>query len=144
VDQSKSFLSETVRGTIAEAAGGIRQTVEAASGTLGGVLSGATEKVGGATDGVTANLTGAMSAVGVKLPNPDDVRKVTRRSAGFAAENPLGVALSALAVGFVAGLLARVTDYERKTVGPIRDDLVARAKDAGTDALVRKGKALLG
>jgi len=109
---------ETVRGTIVEAAGGIRQTLEGA--------------VGDATGSMTANLNGAMNAVGEKLPRPEDVRDVARRGAGVVADNPLGFALGALALGIVAGLLAPVSEYERKTVGPIRDDLVDRAKDAAT------------
>jgi len=81
---------QTVRGTIMEAAGGIRQTIEGASG------------------GVTANVSSAMSAVTEKLPHPDDVRGVASRSAGVAGENPLGLALGALALGVLAGLLAPV------------------------------------
>lgn len=83
---------ETVRGTIMEAAGGIRQTIEGASASLG----------------VTANVSDAMSAVGEKLPRPDDVRSVARRGAGMAGENPLGLALGALALGLLAGLIAPV------------------------------------
>ncbi len=134
---------ETVRGTIAEAAGGIMQTVEGATGTLGSVLSEATAKVGDATGGVTTNLTGAMSAVGEKLPRLDDVRGAASRGTGIAVENPLGLVLGALAVGFLAGMLAPVSDYERRTVGPIRDDLIGRAKGAGADALRRGGRELI-
>ncbi len=116
---------ETVRGTIVEAAAGIRQTVAGASGAL----SSATEKVG--------------DVVSDKLPSPDDVRDVARRGAGIAIENPFGLIFGALAAGFVLGLLVPVSDYERKTVGPIRDDLIERAKDAGTDAMSRCSNALL-
>jgi hypothetical protein len=143
VKDAVSERVETVRGTIVEAAAGIQQTVAGASGALGGALSSATEKMGDATGGVTANLTETMSAVGEKLPRPQDVRDAARRGAGIAAENPLGLVFGALAAGFVLGLMLPVSDYERKTVGPIRDDLLERAKDAGTDALVRGGSALL-
>ncbi len=56
-------------------------------------------------------------------------------SVSIAQENPLGLALGALAVGVLAGLIVPVSELERRTVGPIRDDLVERAKAAGTDAL---------
>ena len=135
---------ETVRGTIAEAADGFKQSIGGASGTFGSALSTATEKFNDATAGATTNLSGAMGAVSEKLLSPEDVRGVARRGAGIAAENPFGLVLGALAVGLVAGLLAPVSAYERKTVGPLRDDLVERAKDAGTDALARGGKKLLG
>jgi hypothetical protein len=50
--------------------------------------------------------------------------------------------LGAAAVGFLAGLLVPVTEYERSTIGPIRDDLLERAQSAGSEAL-EHGKQVL-
>ena len=111
---------ETVRGTIAGAVDNVKQTVAGASGKV-------------------ADATGS---VGERLPRPDDLRRVARRGVGIAEENPLGLALGALAVGFLAGLVAPVSELERRTVGPLRDDLVERAKAAGTDA-IEHGKQVL-
>ena len=72
----------------------------------------------------------------------ENTRNVARRGVGIAVENPLGLALGALAVGFLAGLAAPVSELERRTVGPIRDDLVERAKAAGSDA-IEHGKQVI-
>jgi hypothetical protein len=70
------------------------------------------------------------------------VRSAARRGAGIVQENPLGLALGALAVGFLAGLAAPISDLEREKIGPLRDDLVERAKSVTTDA-IEHGKQVL-
>ena len=111
---------ETVRGAIGDAFGTVKDTV-----------SGATGKVG--------DVAGTMRD---KLPSTDGLNDVARRGAGIAEENPLGLALGALAVGFLAGLAAPISDLERRTVGPLRDELVDKAWSAGTDALEQGKRAL--
>ena len=50
-------------------------------------------------------------------------QETIRRSVG----NPMGLALGAAAMGFLAGLLLPVTDIERERVSPIAGDLKERA-----------------
>jgi hypothetical protein len=118
---------ETVRGTVADVAGSLKQTVSGAAGGLQQTVAGARQNVAGAAG---------------NLPDPATIAGAARRGYGAVAENPLGLALGALAVGFLAGLLLPVTEYERRTVGPIRDDLVDRAQTIGADA-VEHGKAVI-
>ena len=60
-----------------------------------------------------------------------------RRAASIAQENPLGLALGGLAVGFVAGLLAPTTRVEDEHIGPIADQVKERAKETGQEAMDR-------
>ena len=57
-------------------------------------------------------------------------------------ENPLGLVLSGLAVGFLAGVLAPVTDVEREKIAPLRDEIVGRAQRAADD-VVQHGRGIL-
>jgi ElaB/YqjD/DUF883 family membrane-anchored ribosome-binding protein len=57
-------------------------------------------------------------------------------------ENPLGLVLSGLAVGFLAGVLAPVTDVEREKIAPLRDEIVERAQRAAGD-VVQHGRGIL-
>jgi ElaB/YqjD/DUF883 family membrane-anchored ribosome-binding protein len=57
-------------------------------------------------------------------------------------ENPLGLVLSGLAVGFLAGVLAPVTDVEREKIAPLRDEIVERAQRAADD-VVQHGRGIL-
>ncbi|HEY0614931.1 MAG TPA: DUF3618 domain-containing protein [Candidatus Elarobacter sp.] len=148
---------ETVKGTISDVVESVKDTVTGATGKVGTALGGAkrnvsstlnetTGNVGDTTSNVRSTVQNTLSEtvgrVADKLPNPDDVRSIAGRGVGIATENPLGLALGALAVGFLAGLAAPVTDLEREKVGPLRDELVGRAKDLGTDAL-EHGKQVL-
>ena len=63
----------------------------------------------------------------------------TRRAAPRASreENPLGLAVGALAVGFLAGMLIPSTRVEDEKMGPVSDDVIDRIKETGQEALER-------
>jgi len=123
-------------------------TTDKLGGTVGGVsdkLGGVTGKLGDVTGklgDVTGGITDKLGGVTDKLPSTGDVTGAAKRGVGMALENPLGLAIGAAAVGFLAGLMMPVTDYERDTIGPIRDDLVDKAQQMGSDVL-EHGKAVL-
>jgi hypothetical protein len=114
--------------------GAAPERVETVRGAFGGVVDSVKDTVANAT-GKAGDLTG-------KLRSPKEIRRMARRGAGIAIENPLGMALGVLAVGFLAGLATPVSGYERKTVGPLREGLLNKAQTIGSDAL-EHGKAVL-
>jgi hypothetical protein len=133
---------DTVKGTIGGVVGGVKDALSGATGKVGDALADARDTVTGKVGDVTSNVTDGVGGIAEKLPSGADVKNVARRGVGIAAENPLGLALGAVAVGFLAGLLTPVTDYEREKVGPIRDDLLDRAQSVGSDVL-EHGKQVL-
>jgi len=71
----------------------------------------------------------------------------TRRARGgverLMKENPLAVAAGIAAIGLAAGLLVPETERERRTLGPVRDDLADRAQTTASrikDAAVEAGQ----
>jgi hypothetical protein len=56
---------------------------------------------------------------------------------GVAQENPVGLAIGSIAVGFVAGLLFPATRVEDEKLGRASDDVVDRVKQTGQEALDR-------
>ena len=71
----------------------------------------------------------------------------TRRARGgverLMKENPLAVAAGIAAIGLAAGLLVPETERERRTLGPVRDDLAERAQTTASrikDAAVEAGQ----
>lgn len=126
-------------GKVGSALGGVRRT---ASQTLSETTGRVQETTSDVRSSVQNTLSNTVGSVTDKIPSPDDVRYAARRGAGIVQENPLGLALGALAVGFLAGLAAPITDIEREKVGPLRDDLVERAKSMTSDAL-EHGKQVL-
>jgi Protein of unknown function (DUF3618) len=65
-----------------------------------------------------------------------DGRRV-RQAASVAQENPLGLAIGGIAVGFVAGLVVPSTRVEDEKLGPIADQVKDQAKETGQEALER-------
>jgi gas vesicle protein len=63
------------------------------------------------------------------------VKEKVGGAAGTAQQNPLGLAIGAVAVGFVAGMLIPSTSVEDRKIGPVADQLKDRAKETGQDAL---------
>jgi hypothetical protein len=94
--------------------------VETVKGSVGGVVEG----VQNATQRVGEALGKAQRAVGA---DAREVRAAARRGVGIAAENPVGFAVAAAVIGFLAGLLVPISQFERGTIGPIRDDFFERA-----------------
>jgi ElaB/YqjD/DUF883 family membrane-anchored ribosome-binding protein len=71
----------------------------------------------------------------------------TRRARGgverLMKDNPLAVAAGIAAIGLAAGLLVPETERERRTLGPVRDDLADRAQTTASrikDAAVEAGQ----
>jgi hypothetical protein len=65
------------------------------------------------------------------------VTQGARRAAGIAQENPIGLALGGVALGFVVGLALPSTRVEDQRLGPIADDVKQTARETGQEALER-------
>jgi len=70
-------------------------------------------------------------------PDADQVKGQVRRAAGVAQENPLGLALGSIAVGFLAGMLIPSSRVEDEKLGPTADRIKEQAKETGQEALER-------
>jgi gas vesicle protein len=85
-------------------------------------------KLTGARDAVTGTASRAV-------PSGEKVGRVK----DTAERNPMGLAVGAAAIGFVAGLLIPSTRVENEHVGEMSDRLVEAAKETAGDA-VERGK----
>src|SRR3954447_234954 len=75
-------------------------------------------------------LTGKVSDV-----TPDGQQ--VKRAAGVAQENPLGLAIGGVAVGFIAGLLVPTSRVEDEKIGPMADQVKDQLKETGQEAMER-------
>ena len=82
-------------------------------------------------------VVGVKDRVVGATPDTDDVKHQARRAKSVAEENPLGLAVGAIAVGFLAGMLIPSTRVEDRKLGSISDEVIERAKDTGQEALER-------
>ena len=90
-------------------------------------------------DTLKSKVTGAKDSVSDATPSTGDVKHQARRTVGIAQENPLGLAIGATAIGFVAGLLIPSTRVEDEKIGPVADQVKAKAAETGQQA-VERGK----
>jgi len=82
-------------------------------------------------------VVGTASRAGDATPSRGQVKQASRRAAGMAKENPLGLAIGAAAIGFLAGLAVPTTKVEDEKLGPMADQVKERAKETGQEALER-------
>ena len=99
----------------------------------------AKESVSDKVDTLKSKVTGAKDSVSDATPSTGDVKHQARRTVGIAQENPLGLAIGATAIGFVAGLLIPSTRVEDEKIGPVADQVKAKAAETGPQA-VERGK----
>jgi ElaB/YqjD/DUF883 family membrane-anchored ribosome-binding protein len=94
-----------------------------------------------AKDRAVESLVGAKESVsstaGDVTPSRGDIQQGARRTAGLAQENPMGLAVGSLAVGFLAGMLLPSTTIEKEKVGPVADQVREKVKETGQEALDR-------
>jgi len=82
-------------------------------------------------------VVGTASRVGDATPSGGEVKQAGRRAAGLAKENPLGLAIGAVAIGFLAGLAVPSTRVEDEKLGRVADQVMDKVKETGQEALDR-------
>ena len=92
---------------------------------------------GRAKEAISERVDSVKSTLSSSTPAKDDVKQGAQRAAGVAKENPLGLAIGATAVGFVAGLLIPSTRVEDEKIGPMADQVKDKAKETGQEAFER-------
>jgi gas vesicle protein len=99
----------------------------------------AKESVAEKTDAIKDKVSGVVGRASDKAPAGSDVKDGAKQAVGVAQENPLGLAIGAVAVGFVAGMLIPSTSVEDEKIGPMADQLKDKARETGQQA-VEHGK----
>jgi Protein of unknown function (DUF3618) len=141
--QDPDEIRQEIEHTRAE----MSETVDAI-GYKADVPSRAKEKVSETVDNMKANVgetaarakekvTGTASRVGDATPSGNAAKRSTRRVVGLAQENPLGLAVGAAAIGFLAGLAVPATRVEDERLGPMADQVKDKVKETGQETLER-------
>jgi gas vesicle protein len=90
-----------------------------------------------AKEAVTGRVASVKESITGSTPSGDDVKDVAKRGAGVAQENPLGLAVGSIAIGFLAGMLIPSTRVENEKLGPVADQVKDQVKETGQEALDR-------
>lgn len=123
----------------------IRQEIEDTRGQMGDTVEALAYKAdvpGRVKESISSKrdrLVGVMSGTGSKIsdatPSGGDLKQGAGQAVGIAQENPLGLAIGGLAVGFLVGLALPKTQIEDERIGRIADDVKEKVKETGQEAL---------
>jgi ElaB/YqjD/DUF883 family membrane-anchored ribosome-binding protein len=127
---------DAIRQDIEQTRAEMSETVEAI-GYKADVPSRAKEAVSEKVENVRSKVSGTATRAKDATPDRGEVKQRARRAAGMARENPLGLAIGAAAVGFLAGLAVPSTRVEDEKLGPVADQVKDRVRETGQEALER-------
>jgi gas vesicle protein len=91
--------------------------------------------VGTASDAASAvgdAASTATSAIGDAMPDGEQVKASAKRGVSVAEGNPLGLAIGALALGFLTGMLVPSSRMENKRLGELSDQVKEGVKETVT------------
>jgi Protein of unknown function (DUF3618) len=127
---------DAIRDEVARTRERMGETIDAL-GYKADVKTRAKENVSEKVDTVKERLGMASDRMNEMTPDGEQVKQQARRAVGIAQENPLGLALGAVAVGFVGGLMVPSSRVEDEKLGPVADQVKQQAKQTGQEALER-------
>jgi hypothetical protein len=116
--------------------GQIREEIEETRARMGDAV----EAIGYKAD-VPSRVSDKVGNVRAKImgstPDGGQVKDGAKQAVGVAQQNPIGLALGSVAVGFVTGMLIPSTKVEDEKLGQMADQVKERAKETGQEALDR-------
>ena len=143
IEQTRSEMSETVEAVgykadvPSRAKEKVSEKMDSVKSKVNDTATRAKEAVVGTASRAGDSVSGAASRVGDATPSGGEVKQKTRQAAGMAKENPLGLAIGAAAIGFLAGLAVPSTRVEDEKLGPVADQVKDKVKETGQEALDR-------
>jgi ElaB/YqjD/DUF883 family membrane-anchored ribosome-binding protein len=100
------------------------------------------DKVGDTRDAVGGKVRELASGISDRAPASQHVRRQARQAVGSVRDNPLGLAIGAVAAGFLVGLLLPTSRAEDEAIGDSADSVKDQAMEAGQEALNRGRKVV--
>ena len=125
---------DAIRREIEQTRERMGETVEAL-GYKADVPTRTKEKVTGTVSGVKDKIIGTAGSVNEATPSTGDVKQAAQKGASVAQENPLGLAIGSIAVGFLAGMLIPTTNVENEKIGPMADQVKDQVQSTAQEAL---------
>jgi uncharacterized protein DUF3618 len=112
----------------------IRAQIEDTRGQMGDTI----EAIGYKTDVKSRardKVNRVMGKANDATPSTGDVKQGAQQAVSVAQENPLGLAIGAVAAGFITGMLIPSTSVENEKLGPMADSVKEKAVETGQEAL---------
>jgi hypothetical protein len=99
------------------------------------------DAIAGRASSLVSAADSLVDRVSGQAPSPSagaqGLKRTVKRGAGVAQESPLGLAIGAVAAGFLVGIALPRTQFEDEQVGELADQVKDRARETGQEALER-------
>jgi ElaB/YqjD/DUF883 family membrane-anchored ribosome-binding protein len=143
IEDTRAEMSETVEAVgykadvPSRAKEAVSEKVDNVKAKVSDTATRAKEAVAGTASRAGDSVSGTASRVSDATPDSGQLKQQARRTAGLARENPLGLAIGAAAIGFLAGLAVPSTRVEDEKLGPVADQVKDKVRETGQEALDR-------
>jgi ElaB/YqjD/DUF883 family membrane-anchored ribosome-binding protein len=124
---------DRIRAEIEQTRSDMSETVDAL-GYKADVKTRAKENLQGKKESAKESIVGVKDKVVGTTPDSAEVKDKAQRAAGVAQQNPLGLAIGSVAVGFLVGMLIPSTRVEDEKLGPVADDVKEKVRETGQEA----------
>jgi ElaB/YqjD/DUF883 family membrane-anchored ribosome-binding protein len=143
IAQTRADMGETVEAVgykadvPSRAKDKVSEKMDSAKNKVSGTATRAKDAVVGTASRAGDTVSETTSRVGDATPSGGQVKQQAKRAVGLAQENPLGLGIGAVALGFLAGLAVPSTRVEDERLGPVADQVKDKVKETGQEALDR-------
>ena len=132
VEDARRRVADDVR-SVAENANVVERAKESAQNKMDDMKSGVGERVQQAREKL-ADARDQMQRMAQE--------RARNMSSMNPSDNPIGMLIAGLAVGFLIGLALPVTRFESERLGPITQDMKDKARQAGNEVVRRGGEVI--
>ena len=143
IEETRAEMSETVEAVgykadvPSRAKDKVSETVDNVKNKVSDTATRAKEAVVGTASRAGDAMSETTSRAGDATPSGGQVKQQAKHVVGLAHENPLGLAVGAIALGFLAGLAVPSTRVENERLGPVADQVKDKVRETGQEALDR-------
>jgi ElaB/YqjD/DUF883 family membrane-anchored ribosome-binding protein len=130
VEQARERVAQDVR-SVAENANVVERAKENIQGRIDDAKGAVADRASDVRDRVSDvrdNLQDRVQGMARNIPIPGD--------------NPMGMLLAGVALGFLVGMVLPVTRFESERLGPVADDMKDRVRQARTEVVRRGGEVI--
>ena len=132
IEETRARMGDTVEalGYKTDVKSRTKESISSAKETVVG-------KVAGVKDSIVGSASSARDSVSSSTPDAQQLKRNAKRAVSIAQENPLGLALGSLALGFLAGMSVPSTRMEDERLGPVADQVKDKVRETSQEALDR-------
>ncbi len=135
IEETRAQMGDTVQALTdkADVPGRVKGYVAEKKDVVAAKVHDARDAITGTAASTRESVTSGAADAGSNAA--DTAKHAVARGAGIAKDNPIGLALGAVATGFLIGSALPSTRIEDENVGPLADQVKDQAREVGGDAL---------